>query len=121
MGGVATEAGDVFMIFQLQPHSRRRLSAHAKQGACLVGRRPNAFHQNFNPPTRGLLCKKPCRNHLGIVEDQQVLRVQKINQVGEPSVVKVLLAVHIKQPALASHLGRRLGNKFFRQFKIKVG
>jgi len=91
-----------------------------------LGPRPlptqQAFNQDLDPATAGLLAEQACGDHPGIVEDQQIARLQQRRQVAHVQVGEVLRRRrHQQQAAGRTFRQRRLGNQFRRQVVMEIG
>ena len=80
------------------------------------------MQQNFDSGRTGLaqpLAVKPCRDHLGVVDQDRIARPQILRQIGDTAMFDAPVAMdHHQAGAVARHGGPQ-GNLRLRQFKIE--
>lgn len=89
--------GGRFQQCDLDPGNRIALWRHAGPGAC-----------------------QPCRNDLGVIEHQQIARLQDLGQITDMAVTN-LLPLGQQQSRRTARSGRTRGDQGFGQMKIKIG
>ena len=87
---------------EAQPLAGRR--ARATAGLDLAAARPRA--------------EQARRDHLGVVEDQQIARLQQLGQVAHAAVVQAVRR-HVEQACAVARYGRTLGDQLFGQVEVE--
>ncbi len=101
---------------QLAARLRRLAGANLADGVRGID---DAFEHDLDLAAAFLDAEEARLDHPGIVEDEQVARLEQARQVGEPA-VDMLRAADVQQAA-AGALGRRvLGDQFGREGKVEV-
>ena len=118
---VTAEYGQYRTVGQGNRASRLRRFRGADLGAhALVGQKP--FNQDFDLAAGLLLAIQACRNHAGVVEDQQVTGLQQVRQLTElPVLERGVARRHQQQPGIASVGQGRLGDQLRRQIEVEIG
>jgi len=103
------------------PAAGLRRLADAELRARLVVRQ-QALDQDFHAPACGLVAEQPRRNHPGVVEDQQIARLQQGRQVAHLQIRQRGIARrHQQQPTGRAFRQRRLRNQRFGQVVMEIG
>ena len=93
--------------------------AHVGQHAVLV---QDALHQHLQLAAAGLLAKHACRNDPGVVEHQQVARVELVQHIHKLTVAQgAALTIELQQAAGGTLCHRIAGNQLVWQIKMKIG
>ena len=82
--------------------------------------RQQSFNQHFNHATSCLDRAQPCVEHLGIVKDQQIARLQQRGQFGELAISRNVTAT-VEQTTRGALSQRVLGDQLRRQCVVKIG
>src|SRR5690606_34421620 len=109
-----------YLLIQQNPCTRlgRFAGTHMAEGTVVVF---NALHEDFDLSARFLFTEQTGRNHPGIIKDQQILRVEKLQNI-----LKMLMPdgtgyrVDTKQTTPGSLWCRIPGNQLIGKIKIEV-
>ncbi|MPM66500.1 hypothetical protein SDC9_113408 [bioreactor metagenome] len=112
------EAAVLESAAQMHAATDEGLLAHAHVGDDLVVLQ-HAFDEQFQLAAAFLLAEQARLEHAGVVEDQQIARLQQVGQFAEDTVCGRSFAA-IEQPRGAAHAGRVLCNQGFGKFEIEV-
>lgn len=81
----------------------------------------NALDENFYLAATELFAMQPGLDDAGVVEYEQVARINQVRQVEEQSVIELAgIAFQVKQATSPAFLGGKLGNQVVRQEKIEI-
>ena len=105
-----------------EPQHAARLGrlADAQMRPDLVRARQHPLDQNLDRAAAGLAAEQPRLDDAGVVEDQQVARLQQARQLAEHA-VDPRVAATVEQARAAALGGGMLGDQLGRQREVEVG
>ncbi|EHM48583.1 hypothetical protein HMPREF0880_02280 [Yokenella regensburgei ATCC 43003] len=112
---------DAFVIpeQQFSARLRRFRCANMCQNTFII---EHTLDQDFNLAAAGFTAKQARRDHAGIIKDQQIARVELVEQIGESTVrQRARWPIQRQQAATAAFWLWIVGNQGIWQFKREIG